>query len=97
MDNIPTIMHYELSGSPQGFAPTGKYNFSDVFPNNYELWITNYELTKTRTSVRLYEDWIHQMRGFSQQLRIMHYELQIIKPRRRRWENKKRDAALRRL
>ena len=28
----------------------------------------NYELTKTRTSVRLYEGWIHQMRGFSQQL-----------------------------
>ena len=29
------IMNY--SGRPQGFAPTGKYNFSDVFPNNYEL------------------------------------------------------------
>jgi hypothetical protein len=25
----------------------------------------NYELTKTRTSVRLYEGWIHQMRGLS--------------------------------
>ena len=54
MDNIPTIMNYELSGRPQGSAPTGKSNFSDVFPNNYELWITNYELTMTRTSVRLF-------------------------------------------
>jgi hypothetical protein len=50
MDNIPTIMHYELC-------------------------ITNYELTKRRTSVRLYEGLIHQMRGFSQQLCITHYEL----------------------
>ena len=51
--------------------------------------------THVRASLR--EGWIHQMRGFSQQLRIMHYELQIIKVHRRRWENKKRDAALRRL
>ena len=68
-------MNYELSGRPQGFAPTGKINASDGLHNNYELRIMNYELIMTRTSVRLYEDWIHQMRGFSQQLCITHYEL----------------------
>ena len=45
------------------------------FPNNYELCIMNYELIMTRTSVRLYEGWIPQMHGFSQQLCITHYEL----------------------
>ena len=37
----------------------------------------NYELIMTRTSVRLYDGWIHQMRGGSNNyaLRIMNYEL----------------------
>ena len=64
------------SGRPQGFAPTGKINASDGLHNNYELCIMHYELIITRTSVRLYEDWIHQMRGGSNNyaLRIMNYE-----------------------
>ena len=48
------------------------------FPHNYELRIMNYEFIMTRTSVRLYEGWIHQQFGFSQQLRITHYELWIM-------------------
>ena len=52
-------MNYELSGRPQGFAPTGKINASDGLHNNYELRIMNFELI---TSVRL-EGWIHQMCG----------------------------------
>ena len=35
----------------------------------------HYELAITRTSVRLYEGWIHQMYGLSLQLCIMNYEL----------------------
>ena len=35
----------------------------------------NYELTKTRTSVRLYEGWITRCEDYPQQLRITHYEL----------------------
>ena len=35
----------------------------------------HYELAITRTSVRLYEGWIHQMYVFPQQLCIIHYAL----------------------
>jgi len=49
---------------------------------HYALCIMNYPDTHvlmTRTTVRLYERVYYQMRGISQQLRIMHYELWIIK------------------
>ena len=43
--------NYELLGRPQGFAPTSKFNSSDVFPNNYELCIMNYELNQYSIAV----------------------------------------------
>ena len=55
MDNIQTItnyalriMHYELSGRPQGIAPTDKYH------QTYIVTIIQSALIMTRTSVRLY-------------------------------------------
>ena len=42
MDNILTIMHYELSGRPQGFAPTPNTNSSDGFSK--QLRIMHYAL-----------------------------------------------------
>ena len=48
---VPTITNYELLWRPQGFAPTSKFNSSDVFPNNYELRIMNYELNQYSVAV----------------------------------------------
>ena len=57
----------------------GQINSLDVFPDNYELCIMNYELKliKRRTSVRLYDGRIHQLHGFPNNyaLCITHYEL----------------------
>ena len=53
----------------------------------------HYELIMTRTSVRLYEGWIHQMRGFSQQLCIMNMNYEFNSPRH--WEKQKKDAIAR--
>ncbi len=83
-------MHYELRIDHNGSPLRSKSNSSDVFPNNYALCITNYELTKEspygwntqQLCIIHYElridQWIAPTDGISQQLCIMNYELRII-------------------
>ena len=58
MDNVPTIVNYELSGRPQGFAPT-VINIPQMdFPTitNYALRIMNSIMSDARIEGSPYLD-----------------------------------------
>ena len=78
MDNIPTIMNYELIMTRTSVRLYERVGFTRCvdFTNNYELCITHYELFWASTRVRPYGQ-IQFLRCISQQLWIVNYELWI--------------------